>query len=91
MDIADIIVGTQGRNKIADYLEEYLNLGEKKNYVEDNIDKNYEELLFDKNFDSTRAFIKIEDGCNNFCSYCIIPYARGRAVSYTHLRAHETS
>ena len=81
MDIADIIVGTQGRNKIADYLEEYLNLGEKKNYVEDNIDKNYEELLFDKNFDSTRAFIKIEDGCNNFCSYCIIPYARGRVRS----------
>ena len=81
MDIADIIVGTQGRNKIADYLEEYLNLGEKKNYVEDNIEKNYEELLFDKNFDSTRAFIKIEDGCNNFCSYCIIPYARGRVRS----------
>lgn len=81
MDIADIIVGTQGRNKIVQYLEEYLDLGEKKNYVEDNIDKNYEELLFDKNFDSTRAFIKIEDGCNNFCSYCIIPYARGRVRS----------
>lgn len=81
MDIADIIVGTQGRNKIVDYLEEYLNIGEKRNYVEDNIDKNYEELLFDKNFDSTRAFIKIEDGCNNFCSYCIIPYARGRVRS----------
>jgi len=81
MNIADIIVGTQGRNKIVEYLEEYLELGEKKNYVEDNIDKNYEELLFDKNFDSTRAFIKIEDGCNNFCSYCIIPYARGRVRS----------
>ncbi len=81
MDIADIIVGTQGRNKIVDYLEDYIKLGEKKNYVEDNIDKNYEELLFDKNFDSTRAFIKIEDGCNNFCSYCIIPYARGRVRS----------
>ena len=81
MDIADIIIGTQGRNKIVDYLEEYLKIGEKKNYVKDNIDKNYEELLFDKNFDSTRAFIKIEDGCNNFCSYCIIPYARGRVRS----------
>lgn len=81
MDIADIIVGTQGRNKIVDYLEDYIKLGEKKNYVGDNIDKNYEELLFDKNFDSTRAFIKIEDGCNNFCSYCIIPYARGRVRS----------
>lgn len=81
MNIADIIVGTQGRNKIVDYLEEYLKSDEKKNYVEDDIDKNYEELLFDKNFDSTRAFIKIEDGCNNFCSYCIIPYARGRVRS----------
>lgn len=81
MNIADIIVGTQGRNKIVDYLEDYIKLGEKKKYVEDNIDKNYEELLFDKNFDSTRAFIKIEDGCNNFCSYCIIPYARGRVRS----------
>ena len=41
----------------------------------------YEEMFLNRTGEHTRAYIKVQDGCNQFCSYCVIPYARGRARS----------
>ncbi len=74
MPEADIIVGTYGRKDIVKYVENYN--GEKMNCVYDDIPAVFEEMPSDSQ-SRTRAVIKIQDGCRNFCSYCIIPYARG--------------
>ena len=79
---ADIIVGNTDRSKILEKVKSFLE--DRKKIIEV---KNYEkndsfENLNIENFDGrTRAFMKIEDGCNRFCSYCIIPFARGRVRS----------
>lgn len=75
---ADIVIGTNNRSKIYDLIMEYINTKTKINKVEDS--KNYkvfEELCLNKLSLHTRGFIKIQDGCENFCSYCAIPYSRG--------------
>jgi len=74
---ADIIIGNKDKSKIIELLKEYIKQKEpiKKIY---NLSKvNFENMLIDKFENHTRAFVKIQDGCNAFCSYCIIPYARG--------------
>lgn len=81
LEDVDIVVGTQFRTRIVEYVEKFIKDGIRMNYVKSIEDADYEELMFNSGFDKTRAFIKIEDGCNNFCSYCIIPYARGRVRS----------
>ncbi len=74
---ADVIIGNSGRGKIADLVEAALK-GKKTNTVGDILRVHeYEELPMTRSQSRIRANIKIEDGCNNFCSYCIIPYARG--------------
>ena len=73
---ADIIIGNIGKSKIVDIIKNYLR---DKNSIEDIKDimhSSFETMQLN-NFDKTRAFVKIQDGCNNFCSYCIIPYTRG--------------
>lgn len=74
---ADILLGNKDKSKIVQIINEYL---EKKNKIEkiyDLSDETFEDMEI-TNFDNhTRAFVKIQDGCNAFCSYCIIPYARG--------------
>ncbi|MCE7794200.1 tRNA (N(6)-L-threonylcarbamoyladenosine(37)-C(2))-methylthiotransferase MtaB [Salipaludibacillus sp. CUR1] len=74
----DIVVGTQDRHKLIDYIEEYRVSREPINGV-GNIMKArvYEELDVPSFTDRTRASLKIQEGCNNFCTFCIIPWARG--------------
>lgn len=55
--------------------------GKYANIIDINDKSEYEQLHLDKTAEHTRAFIKVQDGCNQFCSYCIIPYARGRVRS----------
>ncbi|GAA0341062.1 tRNA (N(6)-L-threonylcarbamoyladenosine(37)-C(2))-methylthiotransferase MtaB [Bacillus carboniphilus] len=74
----DIVVGTQDRRKMLDYIEQYKEERQPINGVR-NIMKNrvYEELDVPYFTDRTRASLKIQEGCNNFCTFCIIPWARG--------------
>ena len=76
---ADIITGAADRGKIPDRIEQFLSEGGKITAVTPQTGS-YEEFL-SANTGKTRAFVKIEDGCDRFCSYCIIPYARGRVRS----------
>lgn len=76
---ADIIIGNSGRSKIVSLVEDYLNNNHTPSSIVGDIlhEHEYEELPITVSQSRIRANIKIEDGCNNFCSYCIIPYARG--------------
>lgn len=82
LELADIVVGTKNRLKIYDLVNEYLNTKEQINHIF-NIDEyiSYDEMKLDRLSNHTRGFIKIQDGCENFCSYCLIPYARGKIKS----------
>ena len=80
---ADIIVGNNKKSKIIDYINEF-EKNQKQLLVYDDIENNnldFEDMEIKGYNHRHRAFIKIEDGCNNFCSYCIIPYVRGRVRS----------
>ncbi len=80
----DVVVGTTDRNRIVDLIEESKKNNEKINIVKDL--KNVREFANTTNFDSnnrTRAYMKVQDGCNRFCTYCIIPFARGPIRSRT--------
>lgn len=92
----DLLIGNQKKNEIAEILEAYFEEKEKnsgnKTEAENKtlqgetvtdiaLDPAYDEMQLDYISTHTRAYIKIQDGCNQFCSYCIIPYARGRVRS----------
>lgn len=79
----DIIIGNNKKHELVHQLDEFFRDRGKIDAVLDINDRNqeYEELYMDKPSEHTRAFIKVQDGCNQFCSYCIIPYARGRVRS----------
>ena len=78
----DIVLGNKRRSDLLPTLNKYFADKQRLTFVEDYSKKDEYESLFVNDFvNRTRAFLKIEDGCNRFCSYCIIPYARGRVRS----------
>ena len=82
IDGADIILGNQDKSKIIEYIEKYLEEKESIIHIYDLKEIHDFEGMEIEHFDNhTRAFVKIQDGCNAFCSYCIIPYTRGRVRS----------
>lgn len=79
---ADIIIGTRDRTKLFELFEEYMRTRQRLVLLEKYSGKQTFEQMKCQGFGArTRATVKIEDGCDNFCSYCIIPYARGRVRS----------
>lgn len=83
-DFVDVVVSNNCKKDIAEVIFEYLNHhGSNDYYIDVNQTKEYEEMgsLEASHLDHQRAYIKIQDGCNQFCSYCIIPYTRGRVRS----------
>ena len=86
---ADIVIGTRDKNTVVAKVEEFLAARENKDlthitsHTRPEVSKTdiYHDFGTVLSPEGTRAFIKIEDGCNNFCTYCVIPYARGRVVS----------
>lgn len=78
----DIIIGNTKKNEVVSIVENYINDNTLKNEIIDiSSSIEYEELWISKINEKTRVYIKIQDGCNRFCSYCIIPYTRGRVRS----------
>lgn len=73
----DILIGNKDKSKIITLIEDYLKTSTKYIKFYNNRVSEFENM-FVKNFDNqTRAYVKIQDGCNNYCAYCIIPYVRG--------------
>lgn len=77
----DIVIGNNKKGELLEILEAYRKKREAKAMLDVNHTKEYEELKLSHPGEHTRAYIKVQDGCNQFCSYCIIPYARGRVRS----------
>lgn len=79
----DIVIGNNKKQNLLDILQKYWEQDADAdiNIIDINHTKEYEELKIAKTAEHTRAYMKIQDGCNQFCTYCIIPFARGRVRS----------
>ena len=77
----DILIGNSGKSKIVELINNYLIDKTPYTYFAGTRDLDFEDMEVDKFNSHTRGFIKIQDGCNNFCSYCIIPFMRGNIRS----------
>lgn len=83
-EAVDLVIGNNKKTELVKILEDYYSHGgrvEEETVIDIGAAKEYEALAIHKIADHTRAFIKVTDGCNQFCSYCIIPYTRGRVRS----------
>ena len=80
MDI-DILIGNRDKNKLVEYIKDYQKNSKKKVQFYEGRDSTFENMNVTKFSDKTRAFVKIQDGCDNFCAYCVIPYVRGTVRS----------
>ncbi|MBQ7136767.1 MAG: tRNA (N(6)-L-threonylcarbamoyladenosine(37)-C(2))-methylthiotransferase MtaB [Bacilli bacterium] len=81
MDEIDILLGNKDKSKIIDYIEEYFKNKNKLIKVYNDLGTNFEDMYIENFGTRTRAFVKIQDGCENYCSYCIIPFVRGKCRS----------
>ena len=80
-DGVDILLGNANKSKVLEYVERYWQTKQKANYFVAPIPEKFDDMTMSTFLGRTRAFIKIQDGCENFCSYCIIPYVRGKCRS----------
>ena len=78
----DVVLGTRNKGDVVYYVNKARDEGKSQVHVEGVLkNKKFEELNIEEYQDKTRAFLKIQDGCNRFCAYCIIPYSRGSVCS----------
>ena len=80
-DAIDIVIGNNRKKDLVEILREYERNHGEAFVIDVNHTSEYESLSISRTAEHTRAYIKVQDGCNQFCSYCIIPYARGRVRS----------
>lgn len=80
-DAVDLMIGNNKKKDLVTILEHYMEGVTEENVIDINHTDEYEEMKLTGTQEHTRAYIKIQDGCNQFCTYCLIPYARGRVRS----------
>lgn len=81
-DGIDIVIGNHNKSNIVDLVEDYFINKKQIKLIDNNIMRvGFEDMVIDSFESRTRAFVKIQDGCENYCSYCIIPFVRGRCRS----------
>lgn len=89
LDGVDILIGNKDKSKVVDLVEEYFNHKNKIINLYSDLGTEFEDMEI-KTFEGrTRAFVKIQDGCENFCNYCIIPYVRGKCRSKRKIKVIE--